>query len=133
MDEKLNKQSIDRLDISDNCMELLKSNDIETIGQLCKKSKTDLKKLNLVQEEVNKIDKFSLVIEKKNKFDIYADASSLTKDLTSIQPKEVRSYRVNVRRLCFIISSVAKNMYAKNKDKFNFFNFNFFFVFTMLT
>lgn len=37
-------------------MELLKSNDIETIGQLCKKSKTDLKKLNLVQEEVNKID-----------------------------------------------------------------------------
>ncbi len=56
MDEKLNKQSIDRLDISDNCMELLKSNDIETIGQLCKKSKTDLKKLNLVQEEVNKID-----------------------------------------------------------------------------
>lgn len=56
MNEKLNKQSIDRLDISDNCMELLKSNDIETIGQLCKKSKTDLKKLNLVQEEVNKID-----------------------------------------------------------------------------
>ena len=56
MDEKLNKQSVDRLDISDNCMELLKSNDIETIGQLCKKSKTDLKKLNLVQEEVNKID-----------------------------------------------------------------------------
>lgn len=56
MDEKLNKQSIDRLDISDNCMELLKSNDIETIGQLCKMSKTDLKKLNLVQEEVNKID-----------------------------------------------------------------------------
>ena len=54
--EKLNKQSVDRLDISDNCMELLKSNDIETIGQLCKKSKTDLKKLNLVQEEVNKID-----------------------------------------------------------------------------
>ena len=44
MDEKLNKQSVDRLDISDNCMELLKSNDIETIGQLCKKSKTDLKK-----------------------------------------------------------------------------------------
>ena len=76
-----------------------------------------------IKEEVNKIDKFSLVIEKKNKFDIYADASSLTKDLTSIQPKEVRSYRVNVRRLCFIISSVAKNMYAKNKDKFNFFNF----------
>ena len=56
MAEKLNKQSVDRLDISDNCMELLKSNDIETIGQLCKKSKTDLKKLNLVQEEVNKID-----------------------------------------------------------------------------
>lgn len=56
MVEKLNKQSVDRLDISDNCMELLKSNDIETIGQLCKKSKTDLKKLNLVQEEVNKID-----------------------------------------------------------------------------
>lgn len=56
MDEKLNKQNIDRLDISDNCIELLKDNNIKTIGQLCKKSKTDLKKLNLVQEEVNKID-----------------------------------------------------------------------------
>ena len=33
MDEKLNKQSIDRLDISDNCMELLKSNDIDYIKE----------------------------------------------------------------------------------------------------
>ena len=56
MDEKLNKQSIDRLDISNNCIELLKINSIKTIGELCKKSKTDLKKLSLVQEEVNKID-----------------------------------------------------------------------------
>lgn len=76
-----------------------------------------------IRDDVNKIDEFSLVIEKKNKFDIYADASILEKQCYVGKTKSTRSYRVNVRRLCLIICSVTKNMYAKNKDKFNFFNF----------
>lgn len=76
-----------------------------------------------IRDDVNKIDEFSLVIEKKNKFDIYADASTLEKQCYMGQTKSTRSYRVNVRRLCLIICLAAKNMYAKNKDKFNFFNF----------
>lgn len=56
MDEKLQKQSIDRLDITDNAIEILKDSKIDTIGKLCKKSKSDLKKLNLTQNEINKTD-----------------------------------------------------------------------------
>lgn len=36
----------------------------------------------------------------------------------------VKSYRVNVRRLCLIICSVAEEYYKENRDKFNFFNFS---------
>lgn len=56
MEEKISKQSIDRLDICDNAINILKENNIKTIGQLCKKSKSDLKKLYIEQFEVNKID-----------------------------------------------------------------------------
>ncbi len=56
MDEKIQKQSIDRLDINDNAIEILKDSKIDTIGKLCKKSKSDLKKLNLTQNEINKTD-----------------------------------------------------------------------------
>ena len=56
MEEKISKQSIERLDISDNVIKNLKANKITTIGQLCKKSKTDLKKIDIAQFEVNKID-----------------------------------------------------------------------------
>lgn len=56
MEEKISKQSIDRLDIGDNAINILKENNIKTIGQLCKKSKSDLKKLYIEQFEVNKID-----------------------------------------------------------------------------
>lgn len=56
MEEKISKQSIDRLDIGNNAINKLKENNIKTIGQLCKKSKSDLKKLYIEQFEVNKID-----------------------------------------------------------------------------
>lgn len=56
MEEKISKQSIDRLDIGTNPINILKENNIRTIGQLCKKAKGDLKKLGIEQFEVNKID-----------------------------------------------------------------------------
>lgn len=55
MDDKILKQSIDRLDISDKTLSILKENKINIIADLCKNSKTDLKKLDIVQAEINKI------------------------------------------------------------------------------
>lgn len=55
MDDKILKQSIDRLDIRDKTLSILKENRINIIADLCKKSKTDLKKLDIVQAEINKI------------------------------------------------------------------------------
>lgn len=56
MEEKMSKQSIDRLDISDNALKVLKENNIKTIGQLCRKSKSDLRDFELVQFEISKIE-----------------------------------------------------------------------------
>lgn len=55
MDDKILKQSIDRLDIRDKTLTILKENRINIIADLCKKSKTDLKKIDIVQIEINKI------------------------------------------------------------------------------
>lgn len=56
MEDKLSKQSIDRLDIGDNAIKTLKGNNIKSIGQLCRKSKSDLKKLEIVQLDIKKIE-----------------------------------------------------------------------------
>lgn len=56
MEDKLIKQNIDRLDISDNAIKILKDNKIITLGQLCKKSKSDLKKIEILQCDIKKIE-----------------------------------------------------------------------------
>lgn len=56
MEEKLKKQSIDRLDIADSIIEKLKSNKIDTLGKLCKQSKADLKEIGIEQFEAKSID-----------------------------------------------------------------------------
>ncbi len=56
MEDKLIKQNIDRLDISDNAIKILKDNKIITLGQLCKKSKSDLKKIEILQCDIRKIE-----------------------------------------------------------------------------
>lgn len=56
MEEKLNKQNIERLDISDNAINILKSNSIKTIGQLRKKTRKDLKSYDMLQNDINKIE-----------------------------------------------------------------------------
>lgn len=53
--KKILKQSIDRIDINVNILNLLKENGIKTISDLCHQSKTDLKNLTLSFEEINKI------------------------------------------------------------------------------
>jgi len=56
MDEKLLKQDINRLNLNDNAVDILKQNEIISIGQLCKKTKSNLKNINLTQNEINKIE-----------------------------------------------------------------------------
>ncbi len=56
MDEKLKNQSIDRLDISNNAINSLKTNNINTLEMLCKSSKTNLKSINITQNEIKKIE-----------------------------------------------------------------------------
>lgn len=70
---------------------------------------------NKIRNEFNKLDKFTLVIEKKNEFDIYADASMVGME---------RSYRVNIRRLCLILTLTAKGYYETYKDEFDFLEFS---------
>lgn len=62
------------------------------------------------------IDKFSLVIEKAQPFEIYSDASSVV----DFRGEHVRSYRMNVRRICLILCAVAESYYHDNKEKFHF-------------
>lgn len=71
-----------------------------------------------IKEPANQIDEFILVIEKENDFDIYVDASSLTE--SNYNNDKHRSYRVNIRRLCLIITRSALAYYKENKEKFNF-------------
>lgn len=54
--EKIKEQRIQRLDISEHTIEILNANNVTIIGELCRKSKTDLKKINLVQNEIDKIE-----------------------------------------------------------------------------
>ncbi|MBE5806279.1 MAG: hypothetical protein E7313_06185 [Clostridiales bacterium] len=56
MDEKLLKQDINRLNLNDNAIDILKQNEIISIGQLCKKTKSNLKNIKLTQNEINKIE-----------------------------------------------------------------------------
>lgn len=53
MEDKIKKQSIDRLNISVSILEGLKQNNIIKIEDLCKKSKKELKKLGFLQNEIN--------------------------------------------------------------------------------
>lgn len=71
--------------------------------------------VNGIKDGNNKIDIFELAIESKNLFDIYGDSVSIYNGC-------VRTYRVNVRRLCLILCLSTKAYYEKNKDKFDFFH-----------
>ena len=56
MEEKYKMQNIERLDISCKVIEQLKNNKITKIGQLCNKTKTNLREMKLMSNEINKIE-----------------------------------------------------------------------------
>ena len=82
--------------------------------------------IDKIKEECCKIDHFVLVVDKKKEFNILMDSSCCSQNY--FQGKQIgethRSYEVNVRRLCFIISVNAEAYYNDHKEQFNFFNFS---------
>lgn len=62
------------------------------------------------------IDKFSLVVEKNKTYNSYSDSSSIE----NYGGKCIRKYRMNVRRICEILCSVAESYYKENREKFSF-------------
>ena len=56
MKEKILQQSIDRLYITDETTNILKESNIKTIGQLCQKSKSELRNINLMQNDIHKVE-----------------------------------------------------------------------------
>lgn len=59
----------------------------------------------------NKIDCFELVLESKKSFDTYCDAAG-------IYNSSVKTYRVNVRRLCLILCLSARAYYGPTLLRF---------------
>lgn len=56
MDNKIQNQSIERLDISSNVIETLKMHKITIIKQLCGKTKAYLKNLGITSDDTNKLE-----------------------------------------------------------------------------
>lgn len=56
MEEEISKKSVDNLDINNNIINILKSHRIRTIEQLCKKSKSDLKRIEILSNDIMKIE-----------------------------------------------------------------------------
>lgn len=56
INEKYDEQSIRRLDIKDEILNKLEDKKINTLGKLCRRSKSDLKKVDLNQKEIEKVE-----------------------------------------------------------------------------
>jgi len=54
-EEKYINQNIERLDIPVSEINILKENNIKTLGNLCNYSKTDLKEFKILPNNINKI------------------------------------------------------------------------------
>lgn len=75
-----------------------------------------------IEEGKGNIDKFVFVVQRPNEFNIYADVFSVVIHNGDTE-NAVKEYRVNIGRLCLIITLTAQKYYEENKDKFDFFNY----------
>lgn len=50
------KQFVDRLDVNQNALDILKKNEIITLGELSNYKKSQLRDMGLLQNEINKIE-----------------------------------------------------------------------------
>ena len=55
MDKKIMKNSVDKLQISQNAINILKKNNIQDIEQLCKQTRKALKEMNILQIDIRDI------------------------------------------------------------------------------
>lgn len=69
-----------------------------------------------ITEERNKIDHFIITIEKEKEYDPYIDSALVS----NASGEYKRCYRVNVRRLCYLLTTCAKAFYEQNKNRFDF-------------
>lgn len=77
-----------------------------------------------INDPVCKIDRFVLVKEEKNPFDVYGDISEVSDHDIFLNYKGIyRSYHMSIRRLCLIICWSAEGYYNDNNEKFDFFNY----------
>ena len=71
-----------------------------------------------VEKEKTDIGEFTLVLQKaESKYSTTCDVSG---ESTKNDNEIVRTYRVNVRRICMILCLVAEEYYNQNKEKFSF-------------
>lgn len=77
-----------------------------------------------VQDFECKIDSFEIVVEKRNAFELYSDSKrKYIQKVNGILSFSSIKYRMNLRRVCGVITAVAKSYWEENKEKFNFFNY----------
>ena len=79
-----------------------------------------------IKDDTCKLDRFTLLIQKKNEFDSYLDTASVTSqgvDPEAMEETE-RSYEVNIRRLCLVLSLCASAYYREFPDQFDFFHYD---------
>lgn len=75
--------------------------------------------IDKISNERNKIDKFTLFIEKKNDFDIYSDSSSVvTMNFGHNNVSKERGYRISIRKLCYMLCASGNACYKENKELF---------------
>ena len=73
-------------------------------------------KKDKIEEERCKITKFVILVEKEKEFNVYSDVHKYENE----NGEENKEIYVSIRRLCMIITRVAKNYYNSNKEKFDF-------------
>ena len=55
MEEKYAKQKIERLDVTEKIIEILKNNNIDTLGKLGNKKISDLLEIGLSKDDINNL------------------------------------------------------------------------------
>lgn len=70
-------------------------------------------------EERNKVDRFALIVDKKSTIGTYSHVTykNLQKDIG------YREIEVNIRHLCYLLTSSAEQYYHDNKNLFTFFDY----------
>ena len=79
--------------------------------------------IDKIKNKDNKITKFVLEIEKKNKFDIYVNSFGIKYSMDEKDIKIDREYNLSVRGFCLKVCQESEKYYNANKSKFNF-NYN---------